>query len=269
MSLRPKGRRKRGGKDVLGVALLAVTGSLLVAGLVLGYAVRPPPLDPQSLCRLDQPPPAVTLVLVESSDALEARHKRRLKAAIAEEAQRLPRYGRLILLGLRPDTPREPKALFSLCNPGDGRLANPLFANPQRIQVRWQTQFLEPLQAAANRAAAGRKGARASPLIEAISAAALEPDFASPEAQRRFVLVSDLLEHDPETGFSTYSESPSLGRYTQLSPGFHAPDLSGVAVRVVALDREGLAARQVAARDALWTPLFEAAQAESVNIEGL
>lgn len=268
MSRRPKGKRKQR-KDLLGSLLLAGAAALLASGLALGYVLRPPALDRESLCRLDEPPPAVTLVLIESSDVLQPRHKRRLRAAIEEEAFRLPKHGRLLLLGMRPDDPREPKALFSRCNPGDGRSANPLFANPARVQARFESAFLEPLKAAANRAAASRREAKASPIVEALRAASLEPDFARPGARRRLMLVSDLLEHDPEAGFSAYADGADLALYQARFPGATPPALADVEVRVVVLDREGLAARQAAARDQLWTPLFDASETKSLGFDGL
>jgi len=160
VSLRPKRKRASANKDLLGYLLIAATAVLLVGGLSLGYANRAPALDPESLCRLDAAPPAITLILVESSDAFEPRHKRRLRAAIEDEAYRLPKHGRLLLLAMRPDSPREPRALFSKCNPGDGRSANPLFANPTQVQARWESGFLAPLQAAVGRRprGGGRRG---------------------------------------------------------------------------------------------------------------
>jgi len=102
-----------------------------------------------------------------------------------------------------------------------------------------------------------------------VRAASLEPEFARPEPAKRFVLVSDLLEHDPEAGFSAYAEGASFERYQARFPGAPTPALSAAAVRVVALDRASMAERQTAARDLLWAPLFDAAEVGSVSFEGL
>jgi hypothetical protein len=175
----------------------------------------------------------------------------------------------MLVMGVKPNAPSELKLLFSRCNPGDAASINPLFANAAKAQQRWEADFLTPLLAAANRAAGARRAAKASPIAQAVRAAALEPDFTAPAGARRLVLVSDLLEHDPAHGFSTYAQNPSLARWRAAAGGLDAPDLSGVAVRVIALDRAELAERQLAARDALWSPFFEAADASDLVFEGL
>lgn len=262
-------RRRQRLQDGLGVVLLGCTLCLLLGGVGLGYAMRPPALDPETLCRRNAAPAAATLVLVETTDALAPRHRRRLRGVVEEEARRLPVGGRMLVLGVKPNAPRELKMLFSRCNPGDGAAANPLFANTAKAQARWEEAFLTPLAAAAGRAAAGRKAAKASPIVDAVRAAALEPDFAAIKRSRRLVLVSDLLEHDPERGFSAYGEDVSLAHWSEADGGLEPPDLSGIAVRVVALDRADQAQRQIAVRDGLWTPWFDAANVAALEYEGL
>lgn len=264
-----RSRRRQRLQDGLGIALLALTLCILLGGVGLGYAMRAPALDPENLCRLNVAPAGATLVLVETTDALAPRHRRRLRGVVEEEARRLPVGGRMLVLGVKPNAPRELKVLFSRCNPGDAAAANPLFVNTARAQARWEEHFLSPLTAAASKAAAGRKAAKASPIVEAVRSAALEPDFAAIRRSRRLVLVSDLLEHDPEHGFSAYADGASLARWSAAEGGIEPPDLSGIAVRVVALDRADQAQRQIAVRDALWTPLFDAANVSDLQYEGL
>lgn len=262
---RAKQRRRR--RDALGGLLMVLTAALLAVAGAFGLAFRPPPLDPETLCRQDARPPAATLVLIEASDAYEPRHRRRLRAAIEEEARRLPRHGRLTMISVRPEDPREPRVLFARCNPGDGRSVNPVFANPARAQALWEEGFHEPLRAALARAGGGRRQAAGSHIVEAMTAAVAEPDFAGP--RRRFVLVSDLLQHTPAQGFTAYAEGATLERYTATHRGFEPPNLEGVEVRVVGLDRPDFAHRQNAVVEGLWAPLFEEAAAASVVFEGL
>lgn len=263
-----RARRRRGRKDALGLILGAAILALLGAGMAMAVMLQPPALDPNTLCRLGGPPAGHTLILVDASDALEPRHRRRLKAVALEEAGRLKPGDRLTLLALRADAPREPRALFSLCHPGDGARANPLLANPARIQARFEETFLAPLDKAASRAAAGRRRATQSPLIEAVGAAVREPAFSAEAPGRRFVLVSDLLEHDP-AGFSAYTDGADYARYRAAHGGYRPPPLDGATVRLVALDRPEFAARQAAALAALWEPLFAEAGAADVQVEGL
>lgn len=262
-------RRRKRGKDGLALALLAATMAMLGAGLAAGILLRPITLDSQTLCPSLAAPSATTLIVIDTSELLAPRHRKRLRATIEDEANRLPRYGRLSLLSLRPDSPRELIELFSRCNPGDSRSANPLFSNPGRMQARWQEQFADPLKAATARAGTARRAARTSPILEATAAAALDPDFTNFSGPRRLVLVTDLLEHDPGLGFSSYSDAGDLARFLSLRRGFEPPDLSAVSVRVVVLDRPDYLHRQVAAREKLWIPFFERAGAAETRFEGL
>lgn len=262
-------KRQKRGKDQLGLALLMLTIMVLGTGLAAGIVLRPAPTDPRTFCPVLTAPSSITMVLIDGSEQLEPRHRKRLFAAIEDEANRLPRFGRLMLVKMRPQSPRELKEVFLRCNPGDSRTANPLFSNPARVQARWQADFADPLRAAANLAASAPRSSSASPILEAIAAAALDPAFANFSGPRRFVLITDLLEHDPNIGFSTYSNEGGLGRYVALRKGFEPPDLLGTDVRVVVLDRAEHLQRQITAREELWKPFFERSGARDLRFEGL
>lgn len=260
--------RKRA-KDVLGLVLLGLTGCGLIAAIAAAMVLAPVPLDAETLCPQRAPPAAMTLILVDASGPLEPRLRARLRAAILEEAMRLPRLALLDIKGMRPNAPREFVEVFSRCNPGDSGSANPLFSNPARIQARWKIQFADPLKAAAARASNARQAAMTSPILDAVAGASQDLAFANFTGPRRLVLITDLLEHDPEWGFSAYADGADLGRFLARRTGYEVPDLAGITVRVIVLDRPDLLHRQTAARDGLWRPFFERAGADEVRFEGL
>lgn len=255
-------RRARRG-DRMGLALILAAFIVLGGLAAAGFAFRPPPTDPDTLCRTDAPPAAHTYVLVDATDRLEPRHRRRLAALIRQEQQRLARYDRLTLAALRADRPQEPRLFFSLCNPGDGRSVNPLIQNAAQAQARWQAAFGDALDSAVRRAGAGRS-APASPILAGLRAIAADPDFGEEIAARRLVLVSDLLEHEPD-GFSLYAEAASFEAWRAQSPAAPA-DLSGVAVRIATLDRPDRAPAQARAR-AFWEAYFAAAGADEARFD--
>jgi hypothetical protein len=246
--------------DALGLALLGAMFASIAAAVGGFAALRAPPTDPTTLCRTDRPLRAYTLILVDSTDHLAPRHKKRLAAIVRQERARLSAYDRLTILSLRPENPHEPRQLFSLCLPRDPRLANPLFENPQRVQQRWDDRVGKALAAATRRAGGGGAG-RTSPIVEALDAAVADPDFVA-AAQRRLVLVSDLLEHDPQ-GFSLYHDGAALAGFLASRPDA-VPDLSGVSVRIAAIDRPEAVVRQAAARRDFWAPFFAASHARAV-----
>ncbi|MGE0044234.1 MAG: hypothetical protein AB7J28_14670 [Hyphomonadaceae bacterium] len=255
--------RRGGGKDKLGIVLIALALSALASMAVAGVMLRAPPTDPDTLCRTDAPVQAHTYILVDATDRLEPRHRRKLRAVVQQERQRLRPYDRLTIASLRADRPQEPRLLFSLCNPGDGRDANPLFQNTRHAQERWEQAFGAELDSAVRRASGGRGGA-ASPIAAGLRAVAADPDFGAEIPARRLVLISDLLEHERE-GFSLYAANADFARYR--ATGAAIPDLDNVAVRVAPLDRPDDAARQAAARGEFWPAYFSEAGAQRVEFD--
>lgn len=241
-------------QDALGWALLGVVALILIGIGAAAAFLRPPPTDEATLCRTDAPLSAHTIVLVDVSEKLEPRHRKRLRAAIESERARLKQFDKLTILAISAEDPREPRTLFSLCHPGDGRSVNPLWGNPAKSQARWEEAFGAPLEKAARSAAAASVQAE-SPILESLISATRDPDFAAAVPTRRFVLVSDLMEMR-RGHFSLYALGADLDGYRSSGLPSRAPDLSGVSVRVVVLDRADMEARQQAAQTTFWEPWF-------------
>ena len=262
MSRRAEKEARKRRKDALGVMLIVV---VLAALGGLGFAamqLRTPPHDSETLCLVDKPPPLHTLILVDATDRLNARHQKRLKAIAREEAARLPRWGRLTLLSLRPDAERDPRQLFSACTPGDRSNANPIWENVGALEQKRADDFDEPLNAALSGAKGGRS-AEGSPIVEGLYAAASDPEFAG--VRRRLVLVSDLLQYAPGR-FSLSDATQTWGTYRASQGALRSPpDLDGIAVRVVVLERADRGGEQDSARANFWTPYFDEAGATEVG----
>lgn len=258
---RPRRAARRG--DRLGVALIGLAFVVLAALAAAGLALRPPPTDPDTLCRTDAPIAAHTVVLVDATDRLEPRHRRRLEATVRQEAARLEPHQRLTIMALRAARPQEPRILFSKCLPPDGSRTNPLFANPRQAQERWDASVGQALTGAVRRAGGGGL-ADSSPILAGLRAVAADPDFGADIPQRRLVLVSDLLEHETR-GFSLYSETADF-RTWQADPANRPADLEAVDIRVTPLDRPDHAARQARAQT-FWEQYFDAAGARRVRFD--
>jgi hypothetical protein len=257
-------RRGAAGRNALGVVLIVL--AVLVLGGLGGasFLLRAPPTDPETLCRTDAPIGAHTLILVDATDRLEARHRRKLRAVMAQERARLSQYDRLTLMRLNVRRPQEPTILFSRCLPRPPEQTNPLFENARMTQQRWDEDFAGALDQALR--SAGSSGpARASPIVAGVRAVAADPDFGSDIPRRRLVLVSDLLEHDPE-GFSLYISQANYAAW-QAGAAAGPPDLARVDLRIVPLDRPDHAERQAAAMEAFWPAFFDAADVQDVTID--
>jgi len=257
-------RRGPGARGALGVVLIVL--AMLVLGGLGGasFFLRAPPTDPETLCRTDAPLAAHTIILVDATDRLEARHRRKLRAVLQQERARLAQYDRLTLMRINVRRPQEPSILFSRCLPRPPEETNPLFENARMTQARWDEDFAAALDRALRSAGAGGP-ARASPIVAGVRAVAADPDFGAEIARRRMVLVSDLLEHDPE-GFSLYVSQADYAAWRAAAPT-GPPDLSLVDMRIVPLDRPEHAARQSAAVEDFWPAFFDAADVQAVTID--
>ncbi len=257
-------RRTNTARNALGLALIAIAGLALFGLAALSLWMRPPPTDPETLCRTDAPLPAHTIVLVDSTDRLEARHRRKLRAVLAQERERLSRYEMLTIMRISARRPQEPSILFSRCLPQPPEDANPLFQNARIARERWDEAFGQALDSALRSAGAGG-GARTSPIVAGVRAVAADPNFGAEVPARRLVLVSDLLEHSPD-GFSLYARGADYGAWIASAPA-GPPDLAQVDVRVVPLDRPDHAESQAFARETFWPAFFDAADARSVTVD--
>ncbi|MES1200417.1 MAG: hypothetical protein ABUS57_03100 [Pseudomonadota bacterium] len=257
-------RRAARGRNILGIALIGAVMAVLVGFAYAALMLKTPPVDADTLCRTDQPIAAHTFILVDSTDKLEPRHRRKLRAVAEQERARLSQYDRLTLARLNPRRPQEPTILFSKCLPRAPEDANPLFENPRLARERWDADFQSALDDALKSAQHGGAG-DASPIIAGLRAVAADPNFGSEVAKRRLVLVSDMLEHDPH-GFSLYVEGADYAQWRAI-PGNGAPDFDNVDVRIAPLDRPDHAARQTAAIENFWRGYFDETGAKTLSFD--
>ncbi len=260
-------RRKPSGAPALGaLGLILILAAMLTLGGLAAAALmlRAPPTDPETLCRTDAPIAAHTIVLVDSTDRLEPRHRRKLRAVLTQERARLSQYDRLTVMRLNVRRPQEPLRLFSRCLPRPPEQSNPLLENARMTQRHWEEEF-EGILGAATRSAQSGSPQRSSPILASVRAIAADPDFDAEITRRRIVLVSDLLEHDPE-GFSLYVPDANYSHWRANSPA-GPPDLSLVDVRLAPLDRPEHAERQAVALQEFWPAYLNAADVQSVSID--
>lgn len=258
---------RRRGKDagnVIGVALIALVMLALGGFGAAAFLLRAPPTDETTLCRTDAPLAAHTIVLVDSTDQFEPRHRRKLRAVLDQERARLAQFERLTVLRLSARRPQEPSILFSKCLPRPPEETNPLFENARITQERWDADFGAALDRAL-RSATSSGAAQTSPLLAGVRAVAADPDFGQEIPHRRLVIISDLLEHNPQ-GFSLYVSDADYAVWRAQST-VGPPDLARVDVRVVPLDRSRHAEQQARALETFWPHYFEATEAQSTSFD--
>lgn len=262
-TLTPGQTRRRAA--IIGATALAV----VVGAASLGLANQPPALDDKTLCPTDRRLETSVVILVDTTDSLTPIQISRLRASVHDARDALPTYGKLTLLYLESASPYEPKEIVSLCNPGSARNINPLIQTESKIKKRWDESFGNPVERAIAALAAAPMALR-SPIIQAVVASTLRPDFDARVRNRRLLIVSDLLQHDP--GYSHYTTIPRdlWPMFTRSRLATEAiGDLSNVNVEVEYLQRPKDARLQGEGHRAFWKRWFGEAGASPVRFIGI
>jgi hypothetical protein len=249
-----------------GILILA---SITFTGAVLGFNLfhRPPAIDNETLCRKDIPLEHHTVLLIDATDSFTRDQAARLRASVAEERAQLPKFGKFSVLFVSPKTPFAPETIISLCNPGSGPDADPLFSNPIQIERFWEQKFAHPIDAAVDRLLNAPSAAR-SPILESITATTWRHDFDERVPHRRMRIISDLLQHEPG-GYSQYQPGDPWKRFlrTALAKKVNA-ELTGVVVSIDYLRRPGALQYQNEAHRKFWEQWLTQRGAVSVDFGG-
>jgi len=223
-------------RHVFGGALAVLSLGVLAAGAYFYFTLpRPPVLDRASLCPIGGPR-AITAILLDSTDEIPDIGKREIKTILTDIAETLPDYALLDLRLLDPAVAGG-RPIFAKCNPGDGSGLSEYTANPRLARQRWMDDFRQPLEQAL---AAGLKPSpsKTSPIMETIQRIAVErfSGRAAENIPKSLVLVSDMLEHEPD--YSQYGGDLSFARY-KASRAYKKlqTDLHGAAVSIYYIQR--------------------------------
>lgn len=209
-------------RGAIGAMLASVFGLFAVMAFN-----QPPALSADTNCRSDRKDPAHTILLIDQSDPFTENDLGWVQEFVDAEARNLPRFGRLTVMTPNAADPYDPKVIFSKCSPGSAEDANPLLSNPRMIEDTWRDTFFKPLSEQIETALSDKRQP-ASPLSEALFAAADRADFQIGKKKRRLVLVSDLMQHSSD--FSFYKGGANYDEFTSTKLFGFMPVLEGVDV---------------------------------------
>lgn len=206
------------------IALMLVS----VFGLFALVAFNAPPaIAEDTACRVDRKDPAHTVLLIDQSDPFNPNDFGWVREFMDVEARRLPKYGRLTVVTPNSVNPYDPVYIYSRCSPGSIEDANPLLQNPRMIDDTWRAYFYEPLKDSVEAALTDGEQP-SSPLSEAIYAILDRADFQVTQPGRRFVLVSDLMQHSE--AFSFYRSGADYAGFGETRLAGEIPGMEGVDV---------------------------------------
>ena len=188
---------------------------------------QPPALTADTNCRTDRKDPAHTILLIDQSDPFTENDLGWVQEFVDAEARTLPRYGRLTVMVPNAADPYDPNVIFAKCSPGSAEDANPILSNPRMVEDTWRDTFFHPLSSKIETALKDKRQP-ASPLSEALFAAADRADFQSGKKNRRLVLVSDLMQHSAD--YSFYKMGANYEAFGDTKLAGYMPTLDGVDV---------------------------------------
>ena len=238
---------------------------LIVASIVATTWLTHRPYDEETLCPLDQDYPR-TALLIDATDRLSSNQIERVLEEIGDPRGRFEQYEWVGIFLLNEYNLPVPAVETARCNPGSGDTANPIYENPDRIQQRFEREFVEPLQEAIN-GLRDLPESPTSPIFEMIRAVALYSELNSTE-ERRLIIVSDMLQNVPQN--SQYSSDAPFEVWRETSYGrdmLQQTSLLGIDVEVLYVRRqeEPSQSRQTTEHTEFWRAYFEAVGASLDN----
>jgi hypothetical protein len=242
-----RSRKKSGGISwaaVGGIALICFALACL-GGLAVFYNLAPkaPELDAKSLCPVEGPD-GITVVLVDATDDLPEVGKKEAFGILDDLITSLPPFYKLDIRVLDIGGQRS-RSLFAKCNPGDGTGLSEWTNNPRIARARWLEDFRKPAREAVN-SSLGTAKAEKSPIMAALQDIAVDQfsSAAAQKAQKKLIVISDMLEFTPD-----YSQYPRAGDLSyerfRRSPAYlkFRTDLHGAEIRIEYVQRKVLPPR--------------------------
>jgi hypothetical protein len=184
-------------------------------------------------------PKAVYAVLLDTSDRLTPAQAGAVEQKIEGLQGAVPLHGALEIYQLAPTGERLLEPILAVCNPGDGKDANPLWSNPKRLAARWRERYDAPLQTVLARVLPAPDAAT-SPILEAIQSVAVTA-FGAPErrnVEKRLLIVSDMIQNSITLSHYRGAGALKADRFLASAAARSAmPHLEGAAVDIVYLNR--------------------------------
>ena len=248
------------GKDLLGFLNILIVLGILGGISYLALVLQPEEYDPDTLCLAGETPPHVGIV-IDKTDLYSPEQAARIGDLVLANRDRLAISERMTLFELDARGELVNTNDFSLCNPGRGDQINPLYRNPQRVEMRYQALFEGPLQAALADLVEPKESP-SSPIIESLARLAVTENFDPETPARRIVLVSDMLQNSPL--FSVYGRNrgalderlPDPRDVARAIEDEVGDALAGVTVEVYLIPRRGWEQDQETVIRAYWSEVF-------------
>ncbi|MDG2528912.1 hypothetical protein [Caulobacter endophyticus] len=245
---------------------LLICFAMIVGGGIGAAGLAPAPQLGADMCRTDQPLAASTVVLVDATDPFTEAQHRQATQDLKKIVEDVPRSGKLTLLFLQGDRAYDLQERVSQCNPmpSASNPVNILLHSVRRERAKWLATFGKEVEGAVDKLDEAPRG-ETSPIAEALQVLPLRTDFHGQVANRRLILVSDLMQRSAGGSFYTLN---SAGAAQAVLTAAGRPDLTGVRVDLMLLQRPEQTARQTAIAIPAWCGWLKARGASAVTVNG-
>ena len=252
---------------------IAIIGLVLILLVLFGYqftkAVQSMvETDASTNCRSDGFFSRDTVVLLDATEGLSEAQLVGLTNQLEQVVRDSLIYERFTVYVLRDDPERFQSRLV-VCNPGDGQNLDPNTNNIKRLLKNWQTSFRGPVIRSLQELSEVAP-ANSSPIMEMLKFVSLRTFSRSAAADKRLILVSDMVEHTDS--YSQYRNTNLDFEKLSQTPYFREmrPALTGVMIDLLYIERPALA--QLQGSDHItkfWQPLVRRAGGQIRNINYL
>lgn len=202
---RMSGNPKRSFGSMISAITLIV---LICVGLWFGYS-ESIAVDADTLCRTDQSPPTVQVLLIDITDKLSSGERRQILNEVERIRADVPRFGLIAVYVVGRVRSDSTDSRLTLCNPGKGTEFNSIYQNPKLAEKRWGVDFRDRLDQVLQEVVAEDESDQ-SLIMEAIRDISIDL-LTSPAldgSEKNLAVFSDLLQHAP--GRYSHYKSPLL-----------------------------------------------------------
>jgi hypothetical protein len=233
-------RASRGRDDVRKGVPLIIIAVLLLVGLIGAFAFvagNRVVLSSETGCPTSGPS-AITAILFDRTDPINEKQALYLKNKLDGFRERTQKFEEVDTYSLENQGDDIVRPLLSVCDPGKGNDVSVLIGNPKLLRERWEKQFDVPLREILEGRLQGG-GAKTSAIFEAIQSVSLQSFQKAkllPDAPRKLILVSDLIEFTKTLDFYKGDLNYQNFQQTNEARRLHT-DLNEVSVEILFIPR--------------------------------
>ena len=194
-------------EDKKGVVIIIICAVFFISISVFAIIVNNDKieLDKITLCPTKEPPRGHTAILVDRTDPLSQAQTKWLFELVNNIKASLSVHEKLSVIPITKESGKFIDPIFSLCSPRKGDSASVIYENPNKLRLKFELKFGQPLQKILDKL---RKGETydESPIIESIQRLTEDKSFSSIAENRKIIIISDMLQNTrPINHYKKYS----------------------------------------------------------------